>query len=241
MAFTIFSTDELVELPPELFTDVLPTITLPSELKVTLHIFYRLNRQRGFPRRIHWDELAADQTLRQSLRAVSKLRSPEELLDEGLDAAIKRKTLLHVTLPGDGRLINWYLVNTAPNQAWIAQGDYTNVPASSSPNPTLQQQPTLVRLYEQNIGLITPLLVEELREAEETYPYEWLEAAIREAVHANVRSWRYIKKMLERWATNGRHHAPNQLERQQTINVDKYTNGAFNGIFRLGSDKSGLS
>ncbi len=239
MAFTVFSTDELVELPTELFTEILPTITLPSELKVTLYIFYRLNRQRGFPRRIHWDDLAADHVLRQSLRAVSKLRSPEELLDEGLDSAIKRRTLLHVTLPGDGRLINWYLVNTKANQAWIAQGDYTNMAVSSLPNP--KQQPTLVRLYEQNIGLVTPLLVEELREAEETYPYEWLEAAIREAVHANVRSWRYIKKVLERWASNGRHHASNQLEGQQTINVDKYTNGAFNGIFRLGSDKSGLS
>ena len=41
MAFTGFTTDKLVGLPPELFSEVLPQITLPSELKITLHVFYR--------------------------------------------------------------------------------------------------------------------------------------------------------------------------------------------------------
>ena len=69
MPFTGFTTDKLVGLPPELFTEVLPQIALPSELKVTLHVFYRMSRQRGgAPRRVSWDELAADKTLRRSLR-----------------------------------------------------------------------------------------------------------------------------------------------------------------------------
>ena len=47
MPFTGFTTETLVGLPPELFSEVLPLITLPSELKVTLHVFYRMSRQRG--------------------------------------------------------------------------------------------------------------------------------------------------------------------------------------------------
>ena len=81
MPFTGFTTETLVGLPPELFSEVLPLITLPSELKVTLHVFYRMSRQRGAaPRRVHWDELAAAPTLRPWLQAISKRRAPEEPL-----------------------------------------------------------------------------------------------------------------------------------------------------------------
>ena len=93
MAFTGFTTDKLVGLPPELFSEVIPQITLPSELKITLHVFYRMSRQRGSaPRRVSWDELAEDKTLRRGLRAISKLRPPDELLAEGLEAAVRRTT-----------------------------------------------------------------------------------------------------------------------------------------------------
>jgi len=66
------------------------------------------------------------------------------------------------------------------------------------------RRPTIFELYEQNIGLLTPLLVEELREAAETYPPEWLEEAFREAVAYNRRHWRYVRRILEKWATEGR-------------------------------------
>jgi DnaD/phage-associated family protein len=237
VAFAGFSTDNLIGLPPELFTQVVPAIRLPSELKVTLHIFYRLSRQRGTPRRISWDELASDRVLSQSLRAISKLRPAEELLDEGLNAAVQRTTLLHLARPGDGRLINWYLVHTAANREWVEQGQHLST--TLQPNdPAPEQRPSLLTLYEQNIGLVTPLLLDDLLQAEEHYPYEWLEAAVREAVQANARSWRYVRKVLERWATHGRQHAPDRDERP--IDVDRYTSGAFGDLFRRGSDESDL-
>jgi DNA replication protein len=237
VAFTGFSTDRLVGLPPELFSDVLPAISLPSELKVTLHIFYRLSRQRGVPRRVSWDELFADRTLRRSLRSISKLRPPEELLDEGLAAAVQRSSLLHVPLPTDGRVTNWYLANTATNRAWAEQAGM--VRRALEPNPVVpEQRPSLIGLYEQNIGLVTPMLVDELREAEERYPAEWVEAAMREAVQANARSWRYIRKVLERWSANGRQDAPHKPG--GPIDIEKYTSGPFGHLYRRGSDESDL-
>jgi len=237
MAFAGFSTDTLVGLPPELFSEVIPAITMPSELKVTLQVFYRLSRQRLTPRRLSWDDLASDRTLRRSLRAVSKLRPLEDLLAEGVDAAVRRSTLLHLALPGDGRVVNWYLVNTAANRVWaeqVAAADAVLTPAGEAP----AERPSLIGLYEQNIGLVTPMLVDELREAEERYPRDWIEEAMREAVRANARSWRYIRKVLERWAANGRQDAPHRAERP--LDVEKYTNGAFGDLFRRGSDESGL-
>ena len=73
-----------------------------------------------------------------------------------------------------------------------------------------------------------------LREAEERYPLHWIEDAIREAVRANARSWRYIRKVLERWAANGRQDAKDRAERP--IDVEKYFDGTYGDLFRRGSD-----
>ena len=238
MPFTGFTTETLVGLPPEFFSEVLPAITLPSELKVTLHVFYRMSRQRGAaPRRVSWDELAADKTLRRGLRTISKLRAPEELLAEGVEAALRRTTLLHVVLPDDGRAVNWYVVNTAANRLWAERIGAAGA-ALSAPGTLPEERSELITLYEQNIGLVTPMLLDELREAEERYPTHWIEDAIREAVRANARSWRYIRKVLERWAANGRQAATDRPERP--IDVDKYTNGTYGDLFRRGSDTSDL-
>ncbi|MBC8163115.1 MAG: DnaD domain protein [Roseiflexaceae bacterium] len=238
MPFTGFTTDKLIGLPPELFSEVIPAITLPSELKVTLHVFYRLSRTRGAPpRRASWDELLADRSLRRGLRALSKLRPPEELLAEGLDAAVRRMTLLHIVIPDDGRAANWYVVNTATNRLWAEQASA----AARALDPQQQladERPGLIGLYEQNIGLVTPMLLDELREAEEQYPQHWIEDAMREAVRANARSWRYIRKVLERWAANGRQLPPDKPERP--IDIEKYTNGQYGDLFRRGSDTSDL-
>src|SRR4051794_28785524 len=39
------------------------------------------------------------------------------------------------------------------------------------------QRPSIYSLYEQNVGLLTPLLAEQLGEAERRYPPDWIEAA----------------------------------------------------------------
>ncbi len=65
-------------------------------------------------------------------------------------------------------------------------------------------RPNIFILYEQNIGLLTPPIADELRQAEQTYPAGWIEEAFREAVSLNKRSWRYIRAILERWRTQGR-------------------------------------
>jgi len=52
--------------------------------------------------------------------------------------------------------------------------------------------------------LLSPILADELRDAEESYPASWIEDAFRIAVAQNVRKWRYIQAILERWSTEGR-------------------------------------
>ncbi|MEO8973503.1 MAG: DnaD domain protein [Ktedonobacteraceae bacterium] len=65
-------------------------------------------------------------------------------------------------------------------------------------------RPNIFVLYEQNIGLLSPLIADQLRDAANQYPQEWIEAAFREAVQYNKRSWKYISAILRRWETEGR-------------------------------------
>jgi DNA replication protein len=66
------------------------------------------------------------------------------------------------------------------------------------------ERPNIFTLYEQNIGLLSPLIADELRDAADHYPAEWIETAFREAVLHNKRKWSYIRAILRRWETEGR-------------------------------------
>jgi DnaD/phage-associated family protein len=85
-------------------------------------------------------------------------------------------------------------------------------PAATPAEP----RPTIYQLYEDNVGLLTPLLAQELREAELTYPANWIEDAFREAVGYNKRSWRYVRRILENWGANGRGAEPVGEPRRDT-------------------------
>ena len=75
---------------------------------------------------------------------------------------------------------------------------------SSSPIQVQIDRPNIFVLYEQNIGLLSPLIADELKDAADQYPAEWIEAAFREAVLHNKRKWTYIRAILRRWETEGR-------------------------------------
>ena len=224
-AFDGFSTENLVPLPAAFFTDLLPRITNAAELRVTLHVFWLLSHQRGRAKRVRWDDLLADDVLARSLKAIAPLRPSNELIEEGIALAVERGMLLHVVGNAAGRADNWYLVNTAANRAWAERQAGTQV---SKPD-THVERPTVFALYEQNIGVLTPMLVEELSIASQHYPLEWIEAALREAVELNIRNWRYVRRILERWETDGRYPAPHRQE--QSFDIDKYLTGKYASFF----------
>jgi DnaD/phage-associated family protein len=228
MTFSGFSTDDPIKLPCELFTEVLPMISQPAELKVTLHFFYLLRSSRRRPRMVEWADFRADADLARSLRSVAPLRQTEDVLIEGIEAAVRRGTLLHAAVPEGPRVGNWYLANTDRNRMWIArmvEGDIAWLPVPTPP----QQRPSIFKLYEQNIGVLTPMLTEELKDAQERYPAAWLEDAIREAVRSNKRSWRYIRAVLSRWAQHGR--GPLTVTPEE--NPTKYISGELSDLIRF--------
>lgn len=72
-----------------------------------------------------------------------------------------------------------------------------------APPPPAAAYADLVTLYEQNIGIITPILSGALRTALEIYPFAWIEQAIHLAVRNEVRRWNYIEAILANWQVEG--------------------------------------
>jgi DnaD/phage-associated family protein len=97
------------------------------------------------------------------------------------------------------------------SQQAIAAREYANSRGEISEARTVAsniqvevERPNIFVLYEQNIGLLSPLIAEDLKDAADQYPAEWIEAAFREAVQHNKRKWTYIRAILRRWETEGR-------------------------------------
>lgn len=59
------------------------------------------------------------------------------------------------------------------------------------------------KIYEENIGILTPMIAEELKDAERNYPLKWFEEATKIALKNNVRKLKYIISILENWKVNG--------------------------------------
>lgn len=204
--FSGFPAGEMAYTPlPDLFySELLPIIDDLAELKVTLHVFWLLYHKNKNHRYVTLHELLGDGQLVRSMEGDSL--SPEKALRAGLDKAVARGTLLClISSAGDER---FYFINTAQGRRAFDQaqlGEMELAPGIALAEPaTLLQRPNIFVLYEQNIGLLQPIIAEELQDAERTYPQEWIEDAFHIAVENNVRNWKYVRRILERWAAEGK-------------------------------------
>jgi DNA replication protein len=206
----LVQTDPSVGIPRAFFTDVLPHISELTEMQATLAVFRIASEAGGIESPVSETALRADRSLRTALRANGSPREPDQRIATGLDLATGRGTLLRfVAERGDGRDV-WYYVNTPVNQALVAamaRGAVAPPRAlwrEGQPPAVIPERPNVFRLYEQNVGPLTPLIADHLVRALETWPVEWIEDAVAESVAYNKRSWRYIQRILEGWQTEGR-------------------------------------
>ena len=217
--------------PNLLFSSIIPQMDDLAELKTTLHIFWRLYHKRGYPRFVTYKELAADGTLMGGLRDVAS--SPAEVLRRALKGAEERGTILHLAFEQE----DLYLLNTESDRRAAAKLESGEIPLGGllpkgEPCVEAEEQPNIFVLYEQNIGMLTPMIAEELREAERLYPAPWIESAFKEAVALNKRSWRYIARILERWSREGRDDGKPGRHSKGEIDPEKYFQGRYGHVVR---------
>mgnify|MGYP001471666609 CR=1 FL=1 len=193
--------------PSVFFAQLLPLIEDDAELRVTLYAIYALGRRKGYPRFVTERELHAEAPLIAALDDGGP-ESPFDRLERGLALAVERGSLLRLTIEDDGREEHLIMLNAPADRraaGLIREGRLAlGRPLTIEAGAPAAQRENVFQLYEANIGPLTPLVAEELKEAEQLYPAEWIEEALREAALLNKRSWRYAEAILKRWAMEGR-------------------------------------
>ena len=77
----------------------------------------------------------------------------------------------------------------------------TNDPVISENNPK-----NIFELYEDNVGMLNPMIVDELIQAENKFPFNWIVDAVKESTTRNKRNWKYIHTILETWDREGKNN-----------------------------------
>ncbi|HJS17166.1 MAG TPA: DnaD domain protein [Anaerolineales bacterium] len=209
--FKGFSESEtFTELPDSFFHQLLKQIDDPAELKVTLYFLWRASHMEGPFRALSKMDFN-----------VKELGLPGEEIASGLEKAVQRGALLKV----QRETVVYFLLNSPRGRAGvqaIENGQWNPQTRISAP-PI--ERPNVFKLYEENIGPLTPLIADALKDAEETYSAEWIGEAIELAVKNNKRNWKYCEAILKRWKEEGR------AEKQDRRDAEKDRRKFFEGEY----------
>ena len=196
--------------PNPLFGPLLEQIQDLAELKVTLRCMWLLHRKRGRPPVAHLNEFLNDPALLRGLKGLGKV--PREEIRRGLELAVARGSLLMHRPDENNQSNRVYLLNTDAGRSILARlrgGEELGETQVGEGSQSQDEEPpgakpNIFALYEDNIGTLSPMLAEQLKEVESTYPVDWVNNAFQIAVAENKRNWRYIAGILRRWAAEGK-------------------------------------
>jgi DNA replication protein len=214
----------LTPIPAQFFSELLPEIDHLGELKVSLYAIWFMDHLEEAVRYVTYADFAADARLVNGI-------GPGGLAD-ALERAVQRGTLLRVLPQGSSLEEAVYFLNSPRGRAAvqsIERGEWAP-PGREHPEVSLEmERPNIFRLYEQNVGPLTPLIAEMLQDAEQTYPQSWFEEAFKLAVEKNVRKWNYIQAILKSWQEEGR----DSTDRRNTPqDRRKYVEGEFSDFIK---------
>jgi len=191
-------------IPSGFFSDLLPAIDDLDELRLTLYALWGTARKPEAARYLRRQELLADRLLMQAYGAPGE--GAERRLDAALERCVGRGSLLKVRPSADPEAEALFLLNTPRGRSaadGLVRGEW-RPGDEAAPVELMLERPNLFNLYEQNIGPLTPLIAEHLREAEATFPAAWIEEAVGIAVDNNVRKWSYVQAILDGWQRKGK-------------------------------------
>jgi DNA replication protein len=192
----------LTKIPALFFSELLPQIDNLTELRVVLYCFWRLQYKDHDAPYLWEEEIAADEVFMAGL--AGEQRQQKAALRDGLTSAVARGVLLEAVVGKTKRL---YFINTPRGRA-MAEGATSGAwKPQDGPGALLSlgvERPNIFSLYEQNIGPLTPLIAEKLKDAEASYPPAWIAEAISIAVARNKRNLAYVEAILRRWTNEGR-------------------------------------
>lgn len=192
-------------IPNQFFSELLPEIDNLQELKLTLYAIWAYEKREGRFQYLSRSEMLKDDLLLSAIKQTNL--TVEESLKDALERAVARGTLLQAEITFTHGAEAFYFLNTKKGQAAVKAVEAGKWQPGDEPGQPLAlriERPNVFTLYEQNIGPLTPMIADTLRDAEERFPGSWIEEAIQIAVDNNVRKWSYINAILEGWQSRGK-------------------------------------
>jgi len=190
--FNGFTSQETFSQIPDSLFHLFKEIDDIAELKVTLYAIWRIEHIEGHFRALCQTDFESE-----------ALGLNQREIQLGLEKAIGRGTLLVSTHEAD----TFYFLNSPRGRLAaeaFAKGQWRESARNMSAPFAPTRKSNIFKLYEENIGALTPLLSDILREAEKNYPSEWIEEAFEIAVKRNARNWKYVEAILTRWKEKGK-------------------------------------
>jgi DnaD/phage-associated family protein len=189
-------------LPDQFFSELLPEIDDINELKLTIYMLWSAYTQGDYGTAFKVKDFLLDKVFTDGLQAEG--REKEEIVNDSLQKALQRGSIIRVENEKNDDAV--YFINS-PRGRKAAELLQQESPQQfkSEVKATLDIiQPNIFQLYADNIGPLTPIIADELRDAQSSYPAEWIEEAMRLAIKNNVRRWKYIESILNRWQEEGK-------------------------------------
>jgi DNA replication protein len=201
---------QMVPVPSQFFDELIAQIDDFAELKITLFALGLIGRSGDYGNSLLLQDFTEDSHLMQGL-GISPQEAQASLL-EGLERAVQRGTLLRIIGADTHNNQTYYFLN-GPRGRLAAQalqrGEASPSTAAAAINAD-KEKTNLFALYEANIGPLTPMIADTLREVEKNFPAEWVEEAMKIAVQNNIRRWRYVEAILKGWKEEGKHGGDQQ-------------------------------
>ena len=202
--------------PAQFFSDILPNISDTAELKLILYLFWRLDRTDGNFRYVSVEEIMEDD---QFLNGISpSTNKAKEQLSYAITNAVHHRIILSADIKFDESHQTIIFMNTPKGRAAIDAirtgkwkiGSDDRFPIELGPDKL-----NIFVLYEENIGPLSPMISEALKDAESSYPIEWVSDAFQIAVEKNIRNWRYISAILEGWHKKGKYERKDRRDTEE--------------------------
>ena len=205
------SSETFTPIPDSFYHQLLNEIEDADELKVTLYVLWRMEHIEG-----------AFKALCQTDFDPGGFGLSADEIAQGLEKSVQRGSLLRSQHEADV----FYFLNSPRGRAAaeaFGKGEWRESARIMSAPPV--ERPNVFKLYEENIGPLTPMIADMLREAEQEYPSAWFEEALEMAVARNVRNWKYIEAILRRWKDKGKDGKKDQQNAGDSFG--RYTEGEF--------------
>jgi len=198
---------KVTPVPTEFFSEILPIVDDLAELKAILYTFWQLAQGSGDVRYIRLADVLADLVFLSGMGETPEVQ--EQIARDAFARAAQRGVFIEITVKRGGSEELWYFVNSPKGRKAVAQlrkGDFRGLihDIDDVVVGLEKERPSIFLLYEQNIGMVTPMVAEKLRQLERDYPEDWIYDAFSQAVERNARNLSYIQKILSNWAKNGK-------------------------------------